>query len=401
MPVTAHIAGGGLGGLAAALALSSIGVQARISEQAEVLAEVGAGIQLSPNAMLVLRALGLEAQVKAAGFEPAAAVIRDYRTGGAYLTAPLAGACDQRYGAPYIHIHRADLHAVLLAAARDAGVTIETGARAVGYDRSATRPALLFEGGLRADADLLIGADGLNSAIRAQMAPDEAPVFTGQVAWRGLVRAQNLPAGLIPPDATVWAGPGRHFVAYYVRGGDLVNFVAVEERSNWRGESWTETGDKAVLSAAFDGWPPEVTGLIDQVDETFLWALFDRRPLPCWSDGPVTLLGDACHPMPPFMAQGAAMAIEDAYVLAKCVEADANLPHALRRYEGLRKPRTTKVLNQARANADLFHMKGFAAHARLRAAKLLPRRFALAPLDWIYGFDPTATPSGPGWSMAH
>ena len=400
MPVTAHIAGGGIGGLAAALALSSVGAEVRVFEQAAALEEVGAGIQLSPNAMLVLRALGVEAEVKAAGFEPEYAVIRDYRTSKPYMTAPLARTCERRYGAPYIHIHRSDLHAVLLAAAREVGVIVETGARAIGYDLSAPRPALRLEGGRQAEADRLIGADGLNSAIHAQMAPDEAPVFTGQVAWRGLVRTRDLPDGLVPPDATVWAGPGRHFVAYYVRGGDLVNFVAVEERSDWRGESWTETGDKAALRAAFDGWRPEVARLIDRVDKTFLWALFDRRPLPRWSDGPVALLGDACHPMPPFMAQGAAMAIEDAYVLAKCVAADGDLTHALRRYEALRKPRTTKMLKQARANADLFHMNGLASGVRLRAASLLPRRLALAPLDWIYGFDPTAAPPGPGWSLA-
>ena len=399
MTMTANIVGAGLGGLAAAVALSAAGVVVRIYEQADALAEVGAGIQLSPNAMLALRALGVEAQVISKGFEPRAAVIRDFRSGKCYMNAPLADDCTRRYGAPYIHIHRADLHSILLNAAQDAGVTVETGARVAGYDADGSSPAFRFKDGRTAPADLLIGADGLKSCVRAQMTTSQAPEFTGQVAWRGLIPTRELPDDLVAPDATVWAGPGRHFVTYFVQGGDLVNFVAVEERSDWRGESWTEQGDKADLRDAFDGWRPEVTTLIDHAEQCFLWALFDRAPLPKWSDGPVTLLGDACHPMPPFMAQGAAMAIEDAYVLAKCIQADAFLPRALHRYEDLRKPRTSKVLARARANADLFHMNGAGAKARLFAASLLPQRFALSPLDWIYGFDPTATPAGPGWSL--
>lgn len=401
MPVTAYIAGGGLGGLAAALALKLVGANVRVFEQAKVSSEVGAGIQLSPNAMLALRALGLDARVCEVGFEPRAAVIRDYRSGEAYMSAPLAADCRRRYGAPYIHIHRADLHAILLAAAHEAGVTIETGARIIGYNLSGPRPAFQFDDGTSAEADLLIGADGVRSKVQAQMGPTEAAAFTGQVAWRGLIPAKDAPNGLIAPDATVWAGPGRHFVTYFVRGGDLVNFVAVEERSDWRGESWSEPGDKGALRAAFDGWRPEITTLIDRAEKCFLWALFDRPPLARWTEGPVALLGDACHPMPPFMAQGAGMAIEDAYVLAKCVQADGDLPRALGRYQALRKPRATKVLRQARANADLFHMNGVGAKARLFAASLLPRRFALSPLDWIYGFDPTVAPHGSGWASAN
>lgn len=401
MPLTAHIVGAGLGGLAAAAALAAVGLRVHVFEQAEALGEVGAGVQLSPNAMLALRAMGLEQKILDAGFEPTSAVIRDGRTGKSYLHAPLAEECRRRYGAPYVHIHRADLHGILRAAAEDAGAVVETGARATGYAAAMTRPELLLDSGQTRAADLLIGADGVRSVIRAQMTDADA-TFTHQVAWRGLIPARDLPDRLIPPDATVWAGPGRHFVAYYVRGGDLVNFVAVEERTAWRSESWTQLGDKAALRAVFDGWRPEITTLIDHVDQTFLWALLDRAPLPKWSDGKVALLGDACHPMPPFMAQGAAMAIEDAWVLAKCVEADggANLPRALQRYEALRKPRTSRVLNQSRANADLFHMSGPISRARLLAASFLPRRFALAPLDWLYGFDPTATPSHPDWGAA-
>lgn len=397
MITTANIAGAGLGGLASALALSKIGVRVSVFEQALALTEVGAGIQLSPNAMHVARWLGIDDQIIRVGFEPEAALIRDYRTGKRYMNAPLTDMCQRRYGAPYIHIHRADLLMILTEAAVKAGVVIETGADVQGYDASRDRAAFLLGEGLSADADLLIGADGLGSKVREQMLGAEAPEFTGQVAWRGLIPAHILPDGLVAPGATVWAGPGRHFVTYYVRGGDLVNIVAVEERADWRDESWTHPGDPAALRTVFDGWHPDVTTLIDHLDQCFLWALFGRKPLPTWSDGPVALLGDACHPMLPFMAQGAAMAFEDAFVLAKCVEANPSLTSALQRYEDLRKPRATKIQAKARANADLFHMNGLRAKASLHAASLLPARTALAPLDWIYGFDPTQQPTGAGW----
>lgn len=393
MEFSAHIAGAGLGGLAAALALSSIGASVRVSEQTAAMTEVGAGIQLSPNAMRVVRALGVEDQVVTAGFEPDAAVIRHFRTGKYYVNAPLADACRRRYGAPFIQIHRADLHAILLDAATKAGVSVETSAAAEGYEIDGHRAAFLLAEGKGAPADLLIGADGLKSRIQKQMLGEEAPEFTGQVAWRGLIPTSALPPDLVSPDATVWAGPDGHFVAYYVRGGELVNFVAVQERADWREEGWMLRGDPAELRAAFKDWRADVTTLIEHVDHCFLWALFDRKPLARWTDGPVALLGDASHPMLPFMAQGAAMAFEDAYVLAKCVEAGADVAGALRRYESIRKPRASKVQARARANADLFHMKGFGAKGRLLAASLLPRNVALAPLDWIYGFDPTAIPA--------
>lgn len=398
MKPSVHIAGAGLGGLAAALALSSVGASVRVFEQAPALGEVGAGIQLSPNAMHVARALGIDGQIIAAGFEPGAALIRDFSSGKRYVKAPLARACRERYGAPFIQIHRADLHGILLDAATDAGVALETGAPVSGYEVANQRAAFLSDGGSGASADLLIGADGLRSGIRRQMSGAEAPEFTGQVAWRGLIHARAVPPALVAPDATVWAGPGRHFVTYFVRGGKLVNFVAVEERTDWREEGWTQPGDPAELRAAFEGWRPEVADLINHIDDCFLWALFARKPLARWSDGPVVLLGDACHPMLPFMAQGAAMAFEDAYVLAKCVEAGADIQNAVLKYEEIRKPRASKVQARARANADLFHMNGMGARARLLAASLLPGRTALAPLDWIYGFDPLKAPAGSGWS---
>ena len=386
---TANIAGAGLGGLLAALTLSRVGATVRIFEKAETLGEVGAGIQLSPNAMHVARDLGVEAQIIAAGFEPKAAVIRHSITGKRYVDAPLAAACNERYGAPYIHIHRADLHAILLKAALDAGATVDTGVAVKTYETDDQSTRLHLSDGRVSEADLLIGADGLRSKVRETMLGAEDPDFTGQVAWRGVVPTTALPPGLIDPDATVWVGENRHLVTYYLRGGELVNFVAVEERNDWREESWTQPGDLNELRAAFGDWHPVVATLIGKVEQPFLWALFDRKPLPRWTDGRVALLGDACHPMLPFMAQGAAMAFEDAHTLASCVAGNDDTSEALRWYEALRKPRTSTIQTRARENAAMFHLDGVSARIRLAIASLLPARAAFWSLDSIYGFDPT------------
>ncbi len=398
---TANIAGAGLGGLLAALTLSRAGATVRVFEKAGTLGEVGAGIQLSPNAMHVARDLGVEAQIVAAGFEPKAAVIRNSRTGKRYVDAPLGAVCRERYGAPYIHIHRADLHAILLEAAITAGATIDTDTTVEGYETDDHSVRLHLSGGRVSEADLLIGADGLRSKVREAMLGAEDPDFTGQVAWRGVVPTAELPPGLIEPDATVWVGENRHLVTYYLRGGELINFVAVEERSDWREESWTRPGDLNELRAAFGDWHPAVATLIDKVDQSFLWALFDRKPLARWTDGRVALLGDACHPMLPFMAQGAAMAFEDAYVLARCVAENEDTSEALRWYAALRKPRTTTIQTRARENAAMFHLDGIGGRIRMAVASLLPARAAFWSLDSIYGFDPTNTPIPTGPTKPH
>ena len=206
---------------------------------------------------------------------------------------------------------------------------------------------------------LLIGADGIHSSIRAQLFGAAAPRFTGNVAWRGLVPAERLPRGLVDPVATVWMGPGKHFVHYYVRGGALVNCVCVVEKAGWEVESWTQRGDHVELKRDFAGWHGTVAALIDSMDADacFKWALFDRPPMPKWSDGRVTLLGDACHPTLPFMAQGAAMAIEDAAVLARCVDGADDVGKALTRYESLRRSRTSRIQLGSRGNAKLFHLR--------------------------------------------
>ena len=238
----------------------------------------------------------------------------------------------------------------------------------------------------------MIGADGIKSAIRDQMLGPERPRFTGQVAWRGVVPAEALPPNLVRPDATVWIGPHRHVVTYYLRGGSLVNIVAVEERADWTAESWTERGDPADLAAAFGDWHPDVATLLAALTEAHLWALYDRPELSAWSDGPVALLGDACHPTLPFMAQGAAMALEDACILTRLLADATDVAAAFQRYEAHRKPRTTMLQGKARENARLFHLNGgvrdLINRAKLAAGGLLPGAMALTPLDPVYGYNP-------------
>lgn len=382
---TANIAGAGIGGLTAAIALAQRGVEVRVFEQAPEMLEVGAGIQLSPNAMKVLITLGLGDALQEVSFEPNFAVIKNGHTGKTYVSVSLIETATRVFGAPYYHIHRADLQAVLKNAALAIGVEIVLNTRVENYDVAG------FSG--VESADISIGADGVGSVLSAQMNPCAPVRFTGQVAWRGAVPTEQLPKGLIPPDATVWTGLGKHMVTYYVRGGELVNFVAVEEKTKLEDASWTSRGDLTELRDAFDGWNSTITTLLAADTETNIWALYDKPELQKWVDGSVVLLGDACHPTLPFLAQGAAMAIEDAYILGQCVAANSELNVALRNYEVLRKPRTTMLQRKARKNADLFHFRGPCAglisRAKLNVARLLPTKLAMIPFNDIYSFDAT------------
>lgn len=387
------IAGAGIGGLCAALALAKQGVRVVVCEQAASLGEVGAGLQISPNALKVLRQLGLESELSQFVFKPQHAAIRDYKTGEYYLKSPLGKQAEARYGAPYWHLHRADLHQVLAEVCAQVGVEMVLNAVVTGYRENTElkQVYLLLEDGREFSADLLIGADGIRSKVREQMLGQERPNFMGQVAWRGVIPVNDLTVD-VKPDACVWAGPGRHFVSYYLRGGDYVNFVAVEERSDWRSESWREEGDVEELKRAFADWHPEVSELIKSASSTFLWALNGRDELPTWHKGRVVLLGDACHPMLPFMAQGAAMAIEDGYILAKCLSNYA-LSDALLKYEQVRKPRATKIQLMSKANAGLYHMHGGVFGRMKLKALQAAGRFApsviQSKLDAVYGHDVT------------
>jgi salicylate hydroxylase len=372
MPRTAVIAGGGIGGLSAALSLSKAGIEVEVYEQAADFGEVGAGIQLSPNCTRVLFHVGLEDALRRIAFTPEGVEMRDWRSGRVLSTSPLGETALKAYGYPYFHVHRADLLNVLVAAAEnDQKISLHTNAPAedVGQDVAG---AWLDNGRQRHRADLVVGADGIKSVVRAALFGADGPVFTGNIAWRALVPVERLPPDLVRPMATAWWGPGKHFVHYFVRGGELVNCVCVVEKQGWDIESWTERGEFDELKEDFSGWHEDLQLLIDHVDREslFKWALYDRPPMSKWSDGRITLLGDACHPTLPFMAQGAAMAIEDGAVLAHCVsDVEGDVCAQLQQYEDLRRKRTASVQLGSRRNARIFHMSGIKAWARNRALK--------------------------------
>ena len=379
------IAGGGIGGLSAALCLAAKGFKVRVFEQAPAFGEIGAGIQLSPNCTRVLHRLGLAEALEDVAFFPTGGQIRDWSSGETIYENELGEGLRRRYGFPYYHIHRADLiGALAAAAAAEPRIALHTDTAVDGIEQSADE-ALLTAGGVRYRGRALLGADGIQSTVRAFLFGPEAPTFTGTVAWRSLVPTSRLPEGFIRPVSSNWWGPGSHFVHYYVRRGELVNCVCVVEKQGWEHESWTERGDREELRRDFAGWHDGIQRLIEAMnpDACYKWALFDRSPMPQWGKGRVTLLGDACHATLPFMAQGAAMAIEDGAVLAECLAADEDVAASLKRYEYLRRARAARIQTGSRRNAELFHLRGRAAAERNRTVGSSRDR----TLDWLYRYD--------------
>jgi salicylate hydroxylase len=386
------IAGAGIAGLTVSLALAEKGWRVSLVERTEQLSEVGAGLQLGANAVRILSELGLAEPLMAAGFAPQAAEVRVAATGKLLLRNPLGAEAQARWGAPYLQISRTDLQFILLNAAKDhPQINLRLGAEVVSVEPDGSTATAILADGERIEGDLVIGADGVRSRLRNALFGSQPLQFTGQVAWRGLVPAERFSPGLIPPVAAVWTAPAKHFVHYYVCGGRMVNFVGVVER-DWREESWTEPGDPAELQADFAGWPEPVRAICAAVEQPFRWALYGRPPMPRWSRGRATLMGDACHPMLPFLAQGAAMAIEDAAVLALELEQNTDVPGALQAYEQTRLPRATKVQSWSRRNARLFHLPQPASEALFGAAALADRFVpggAAARFDWLYGYRTT------------
>ena len=390
------IAGGGIGGLTAAVALQRLGHDVLVFEQAGVLDEVGAGIQVSPNGVKVLKALGVAARVSRDAFRPKALEMRMGRSGRRLFDIPLRKAAINRWGADYLHVHRADmvdaLKEVLLE--RQPG-SIHLGCKAASYSQDDTGVRLQLQSGDVFEGDVLVGADGIHSVIRAQMLGPDAPRYTGMTAWRAVAPVASLGNHAPPPTASVWVGSRRHAVTYLLRGGSLANLVGVVERKEQLVESWTAEGSREDALRDFQGWNSAVTTILEKADVLHRWALYDRDELPRWCDGRVTLLGDACHPMLPFLAQGAVMAIEDAYVLAQHLSGEATPETALKAYESARKPRTSRVQAGARANARLFHRRNpltqMSTYGPMWIAGRTMKGFVHSRNDWLYRHDVTCS----------
>lgn len=373
--------GGGIGGLAAAIALRRTGLAVSVLEQAPAFEEVGAGLQLSPNATRVLRSLGVLPALEAVAVAPEALEIRDGQSGRPIASCPY-GPATARYGAPFLVAHRADLLRVLAQAADAAGCRFELGARIEGVeisDAAAVAVASREGQALVVEGDLLVGADGVRSVVRAQLGGSAAPVFAGRLAYRATVPARATSH----PAVRLYLGPDAHLVTYPVRGGESVNIVAVV-KTDRPVARWSEPGDASSVHAAFSGWADDVRALLAGVTEFRCWGLYDLDPLPRWGAGRATLLGDAAHAMLPFLAQGAAQAIEDAGALAQALTSGASVDAALRGYETARRPRTARIQREARTSGVIYHLSGPARLAR-DAFIGLTGNHLLERYDWLYG----------------
>lgn len=393
------IAGGGIGGLTAALCCLHFGHEVTVFEQAEQLGDVGAGIQLPPNAMKVFEALGIVDVIVKNAFRPEAIEARMGESGRSIFTIPLAQHANEMWGAPYLHIHRADyIEALKQALTERAPNALRLGAAVTKFKNQDAGVSVTLEDGTEISGDILIGADGIKSIVREQLFGADQPRFTGNVAWRAVVPIEALGGHAPNPTACAWMGRGRHAVTYRLRGGQLVNFVGVVERDDWTDESWTQKGEIEEAIKDFEDWHPVITTLIKSIKPNTLyrWALYDRAPLPKWSDGRVTLLGDAAHPMLPFLAQGAAMAVEDSWCLAREISLSSRpAQDSLVAYQNLRFERTRKVQAASRANMTTFHQSKPLGQLKTYgpmwlAGKVMPS-IVHKRMNWLYGFDVTKT----------
>jgi len=378
------VAGAGIAGLAFAAALHRAGIDCHIYEQADQLAEVGAGVQVAPNATRLLHRLGLRDHLRAVAVAPQAIEMRRWDDGRLLQRTPLGSLCSRRFGAPYYATHRADLHSGLLSLVPPDRVHL--GARLAAVTQSTDEARLHLSDGTTVAAELVVGADGIHSVARGQIVADQ-PRYSGQTIYRGLVPAERVPFLVAEPRVQLWFGPDQHCVCYPVSAGRQVSFGATVSASDWRQESWSARGDVAQLAAAYAGWHPDVVRLIGAAETIGRWALHDRESIGRLSSGRVAVIGDAAHPMLPFQAQGANQAIEDAVVLAVCLaEAGPNgLGAALHRYERIRLPRTTRIQHQSRANAETFHLvDGDAQRRRDSSARTSS---GLDRHEWLFGYD--------------
>ncbi len=369
------IVGAGIGGMAVAATLRQIGLDVRVYEQAPRFARIGAGIQMMPNSMKVLRRIGVEERVLAKSFKPFSHLNREWDTGKIMRELPMP---ESLFGAPYLCMHRADLHEALAQVVPEN--IVHLGKKLVGLEQGAGQVTLVFADGTRAHADAVIGADGVHSVARDIIIGPDAPIHKGRIAYRSIFSSAHLNGFDIGSSRTKWWGPDRHIVIYYTNATrtELYFVTSVPEPAEWvTRESWSATGDVNELRKEYEGFHPDVRAVLQACPDCHKWAILEREPLPRWSDGRIVLLGDACHPMTPYMAQGGATAIEDAAILARCL-ADVNaedLEGAFLRYEAHRKPRTSRI--QAISSANTW-MKGGSEDT-----------------SWLYGYDAWNVPLPP------
>jgi salicylate hydroxylase len=389
------VAGAGIGGLTAALALARNGFRVVVLEQAERLEETGAGLQLSPNATRILINLGLENRLRPLAVAPAALRVLSAATGREIVRMPL-GDAEHRYGAPFWVIHRGDLQAALAAAvARQLDITVKLGQSVedfVAYPNGVTVSARGKAGTTEERGVAFLAADGLWSLVRKCIGHGEPPRFSGRAAWRGLIPAREVAPEFREPMVHLWLGRDAHLVHYPVKAGRVINVVVITA-DDWSAPGWSEPASRVDLVARLpaEAWAPPARALIRLPEAWLKWALYDRRPIRRWSMGPVALLGDAAHPMLPFLAQGAAMAIEDAAVAAQCLARQpSDAAGALRTYCAIRRGRTRKVQYAAARNGARYHLAGPSSWLRDTAMRAMGGKHLLQHYDWIYDWRPPA-----------
>jgi salicylate hydroxylase len=382
--MTVAVVGAGIAGLALAAALRRTGIDVHVYEKTPQLSEVGAGLQLAPNATRVLHRLGLGDRLRAVSVAPEAIEIHRWDDGALLQRTLLGETCRRRFGAPYYTVHRSDLHSALLSVVPPGRVHL--GARCTSVTQTADACRLHLADGTTIEADVVVGADGIHSIVRDGLVPDR-PRYSGQTIYRGLVPAERVPYLLTRPRVRLWFGPGRHCVCYPVSSGRQVSFGATVPASDWQQESWSARGSVGDLVRAYTGWHEDVTRLIGAAEAVSRWALHDRDSVSVLAHGRVTLVGDAAHPMLPFRAQGANQAIEDAAALARCLT-DAGsdgIAAALRHYEQVRLPRTGRLQRESRDSVRTFHLADGAAQQDRDAAASATA--GSDHQDWLFGYD--------------